>query len=55
MRLHYVCKTRISKLEFYWEMSILAGNPKFTDWEGDFYRAGSEIQNKIIKLFVELV
>ena len=35
--------------------SVLAGNPKFTSWEGDFGRAGWEIQNKVAKLIVKIL
>ena len=54
MRLYYVCITRISKLGFYSEMSILAGKLKFASSQGDFGRAGWEIQNKVTKLFVKM-
>ena len=53
-KLYYVCKTRIPKLGFYSEMSILAGKPKLTSWEGDFGQAGWEIQNKVTKLSVKI-
>ena len=33
-------------ITFYSEMSILAGKPKFTNWE-DFGRPGWKIQNKV--------
>ena len=55
MKLYYVCKTRLSKLGFYTEMSVLAGNSKFTSWEGDFRRAGWEIQNKVTNLFFKIL
>ena len=36
-------------------MSILASKPKFTSWVGDFGRGGWEIQNKVTKLFVNIL
>ena len=54
MKFNYICKTRISKLGCYSEMSTWAGKPKFTSWEGYFGRAGWDIQNKVTKLFVKI-
>ena len=48
-----VCKTRISKLGFCSKMSIRAGKPIHTSWQGDLGRAGWEIQNRVTKLFVK--
>ena len=36
-------------------MSILACNPKLTDWQGDFGRAGWGIENEITNLFVNFL
>ena len=49
MKLYYICETRISKLVLYSEMSILAGKPEFSSWEGYICLAGWEIQNKVTK------
>ena len=43
------------KLEYFLEMSVLASKPKFTSSEGNFDRAGWEIQIKVAKLFVKIL
>ena len=49
-KLCYLDKTRVLKLRSYSEMSILAGELKFTRWEANFDQAAWEIQNKVTKL-----
>ena len=55
MNLYYVCKTCISNVAFYLEMSILSGKLKFTSWEGDFGLTRWEFLNKATKLFVNFL
>ena len=49
--LYFIRKTRISKLGFYSEMSIIGDKPKCTSGGRDFGRAGWAIQNKATKLY----
>ena len=57
MKLNCVCKTRISKLEFYMKLPVLAGKQKVPSWQGDFSEMASEfgikLQSKLSKLLLQ--